>query len=394
MTASEPTTTSARSERFAVTAAYAAQGLGYASLVTALPAFKDRYSIGDDTVALVTLTVVLAAAAGSWIADLLAIRWGSRVALIAGLAAEAVTLAFIALPVPFAPFWVACAIFGVGLGAVDAASAMQGVIVQRRLGFPVMGSFFAAWTAATIVAALAMSGGSVTALGASLALGLAAVVAISVASVGTRRFNPLRERTEDSHGPGRPPLPRAGIWVFGFVIFAAFTLDSTVATWSSVYLSDDLDASKAVSPLGYALYSACMLAARLVTDAAVRHIGRVRLAVAAASLAAMGALLVGSLPVTAGAVIGFALAGAGVGALVPIAFSGAGDLEPKRGDEIIARVNLFNYAGALVGAVLPGVLSGVIGLHWAFVIAACAVAPVALAAKRFDFRRAPDPASA
>lgn len=383
MIASEPTTTSAGLERIAVTAAYAAQGLGYASLVTALPAFKDRYSIGDDTVALVTLTVVLAAAAGSWIADLIAIRWGSRTALVAGLAAEAIALAFIGLPVPFAPFWVACAIFGVGLGAVDAASAMQGVIVQRRLGLPIMGSFFAAWTAATIVAALAMSGGAITPLGASLALGVAAIVAAVVATAGSRLFDPLRERTEDSHGPNRPPLPRAGIWVFGFVIFAAFALDSTVATWSSVYMRDDLDASKAVSPLGYALYSACMLAARLVTDAAVRHIGRVRLAVAAASLAAMGALLVGSLPVTAGAVIGFALAGAGVGALVPIAFSGAGDLEPKRGDEIIARVNLFNYVGALVGAVLPGVLSGVIGLHWAFVIAACAVAPVVLASRRF-----------
>lgn len=374
---------SGRSERFAVTAAYAAQGLGYASVVTALPAFKDRYDIGDDTVSLITLTVVLGAAAGSWIADLIAIRWGSRTALIAGLVAEAIALASIALPIPFAPFWIACGVFGIGLGAVDASSAMQGVIVQRRLGRPVMGSFFAAWTAATIVAALAMSGGTVTPLGASLALGIAAIVATTVAGIGTQRFDPLRERSEDSHGTARPQLPRAGIWLFGFIIFAAFTLDSTVATWSSVYLRDDLDASKAVSPLGYALYSACMLVARLVTDAAVRRIGRARLAIITAGVAAVGAAVVGALPATAAAVVGFALAGAGVGALVPLAFSGAGDLDPRRGDEIIARVNLFNYAGALVGAVLPGVLSGAIGLHWAFVIAACAVAPVVLASRRF-----------
>ena len=39
-----------------------------------------------------------------------------------------------------------------------------------------------------------------------------------------------------------------------------------------------------------------------------------------------------------------------LGILVPLAFSAAGHAAPGNSDEVIARVNLFNYGGALVGA--------------------------------------------
>jgi len=386
VTAARPTTRSGSSSRIAVTAAYAAQGLGYAAIVTSLPHFKARYEIDDDTVSLITLTVVLMAAAGSWLADLIAIRWGSRAALVGALALEAVALVSVAFPLPLPVAWVAFALYGLALGTVDASQAMQAVILQRRAGTAIMGSFYAAWTAATIVAALAMSGGALTSLGVALALGLASALAIATAVYGIGAFDGSRERDADSHGAARPPLPRAGIWVFGLVILAAFTLDSTVSTWSSVYLGDNLGASDAVAPLGYALYSGFMLAARLVADALVRRWGRARLALVTAVVAAAGAATVALLPAPAGAMAGFALAGAGVGALAPLAFSAAGDLDPRRGDEIVARVNIFNYAGALVGAVVPGLLSGAIGLRWAFLIAAVAVACVAVASRRFATR--------
>ena len=48
MSAGAPEVT-ARSSRIAVTAAYAAQGLGYAVVVTSLPLLKQRYGIDDTT---------------------------------------------------------------------------------------------------------------------------------------------------------------------------------------------------------------------------------------------------------------------------------------------------------------------------------------------------------
>jgi MFS family permease len=143
-----------RAARGAVTAAYAAQGLGYAVIVTSLPALKARQDVGDDIVTILVLGVALTAALGSVIANAVAVRWGSRTALALGLIVQAVALPVIALPTPFPVFAGAFAVFGIGLGCVDAAAAMQGVAVQRAYGRHLLGGFFAAATAAAIAGAL------------------------------------------------------------------------------------------------------------------------------------------------------------------------------------------------------------------------------------------------
>ena len=100
-------------------------------------------------------------------------------------------------------------------------------------------------------------------------------------------------------------------------------------------------------------------------------------------LAILGCLLVATVPSTWAAVAGFALAGFGVGALVPLAFSAAGELHEARSDEVIARVNLFNYAGAVLGAVLVGLLADTTGLAQAFLLPMALLVPVLFLARRF-----------
>ena len=76
---------------------------------------------------------------------------------------------------------------------------------------------------------------------------------------------------------------------------------------------------------------------------------------------------------------------------MPLAFTSAGALAPARSDEIIARVNLFNYAGAVLGAVLLGLLADSPGLGVAFLLPAVLLVPVLFIARRF---RAPVAAGA
>lgn len=387
MSALAPTTVSGRTERKGVTAAYVAQGLSYSTVVTSMPSFKNRYGIDDDTVALIMLTVVLGAASGSVVADVIARRWGSRAALVLGFCLQAVALVGVAVHAPFALFWAFFGLYGVGLGMVDAAAAMQGVIVQRRLGTSVMGSFFAANTGAIIVGALIISASAATSLGTSLGLGAAALVAAAVAFVGRRVFDPTHEPPSREHA--RMRLPRAGILLFGFVIFAAFTADSAIANWSTVYLHDTMNASDTLAPLGYATYAGFTLASRLASDFVVRRFGRAHLAVATGVIAAVGVGLAGAVPTPMAVLIGFALTGLGVGALVPLAFSAAGDLDHARSDQIIAKINLFNYVGSLVGAVIPGLLSESIGLNSAFLVAAVMLLPVLTMGRHFRDGHAP-----
>ena len=404
-----------RRAQVAVGAAYAAQGFGYATVVTALPGLKARTGIEDDTIALVLLMGALLAAAGSVTSERVARRWSSRTAVVVGLLAQAVGLASVAAATSVPPLVASFVVFALGLGMVDASSNMQGVALQHRVGRAILSTLFACLTVAAILAALTQSGlarfGTTT--GAVAALLVAVVVAATVALVvrpwllpsTTAPRAPHHEaapadahHTDGAHHtegilpgartgvappdapdapaePARTPLPRAGIWLFGALVAVAFVVDSAVSSWSTVYLHDELLASGTVAPLGYAAYQGAVLLARLAGDPLVRRYGRVRVAAPTGAVAAVGLFVVALVPSPGAAVVGFALAGIGAGTLVPLAFSAAGELAPARLDDVVARINLFNYAGALLGAVVIGLLSEVTGLGPAFLVPALMLVP-------------------
>lgn len=147
------------------------------------------------------------------------------------------------------------------------------------------------------------------------------------------------------------------IWAVGAFVFAAFVVDSAVASWSTVYLQDGLETSASVAPLGYAAYLAVVLVSRIAADPLVQRLGGPATVSIGIACAAAGCLLVAGLATPVGAVVGFAASGAAAGLIVPVAFGRAGELCPPRRDEVMARVNLFNYGGALIGAVVLGALS-------------------------------------
>lgn len=371
--------------RVAVGAAYAAQGFGYASAVTALPGLKSRVGIDDATVSIVILLCCLTAALGSVVAERLAVRYGSHIALLTGLSIQAVGLPLVALSGGPAMLMASFALYGLGLGMVDASSAMQGVQLQHRMGKAVLSTLFACATGASAAAALVMSGlanlGTVT--GAITSLVLAAVGIATVVFSVRGRLVPARELADEASTATRTLLPTAGIWLFGSLILVAFVADSSVSTWSSVYLHDNLAAGAVIAPLGYAAYQASVLVTRLVGDRLVAH-SRARLLVPTVLVAILGLVGVSLLRSPVAVVVAFALVGVGVGTLVPLTFSAAGDLAPEWIHEVIARINLFNYAGAVLGAVALGLLSAWPGLGPAFLLPAVLLVPALLFARRFD----------
>ncbi|WP_306207277.1 MFS transporter [Actinoplanes sp. RD1] len=341
-----------------VALAYALQGLGYAVIVTALPSFKDRTGIGDTTVSAVLLGVCVTAALGSLLADLVAVRRSSRHGVLLGFAVQAVALVVVAFAPGLALFVAAVLAYGLGLGVVDAASNMQGVLVQRGLETPLLGRFYAAYTTATIAGALAMSGAIATGGGATVALLLAAGAQLVLVALAGARLDPSRAAHAAHDEPAdRTPLNRRAIVVVGLVVLAAFTVDSAVSSWSTVHL-DGLGAAAALAPLGYVAYQGGVLLARLATDRLVRRSGPATVMSAALVAGVLGGLVVAFVPGPGAAIAGFTLSGLAVGALVPIAFGLAGRIEPGRSDEVVARVNLFNYAGAVLGAVGVGLVIG------------------------------------
>ncbi|MFK4762403.1 MFS transporter [Microbacterium sp. ZW T5_45] len=380
-----PPTVLARPRTRAVAGSFLLQGAGYAVVVTSLPSFQTRLAVDTATVSLVLLGVCVTAGLGSAVADLLAIRGNSRQAVTVGFMTQAVSLIVVLSSTSPMAFVAGALIYGIGLGIIDAASNMQAVLVQRGAVAPLLGRFYAAYTAGAILGAVAMSAALAADIGAVAALAAVSALQFVFVILAVRRLDPARA----AHARRQPraqrlPLPGRAIVMTGLVVLAAFAIDSAVSSWSTVHLST-LGATAGLAPLGYAAYQACVLGARLAADVLVDRLGTPIVMAAAILAGALGGLVVAFLSGPVAAITGFALSGLAVGALVPIAFTKAGLIEPSRSDEVIARVNLFNYAGAVFGAVGVGLMMDVPGASLAFllpVVLLIAALPALSAARR------------
>lgn len=363
-------TTTGRATVLAVGATYGLQGLGYAVVVTALPAFQARTGLGATGISLILLGVCITAALGSLLADVVATRMSSRHGVMIGLSAQAVGLCAITFAPTTAVLAVAVLGYGLGLGMIDASSNMQGVLVQRGRGRPLLGRFYATATAGSIIGAVVMA--AVLASGAiafSTLLIAAALDAVFVV-VFARHLSAARAaRAAGGQVRAAARLDARAITIVGLVILGAFTVDAAASSWSSVHLTA-VGAAAAIAPVGFATYQAGVLVARLLIDLVTARIGRRALLAAAICLGVLGGVVIAAVATPLGAIAGFAISGLAVGAMVPIAFSLAGAIDPSRSDEIIARVNLFNYGGAVLGAVAVGLLTDLVGSQLAFLLPA------------------------
>lgn len=428
--------------RIATTAAYAVQGFGFAVVLTSIPGYKERLGMGDDVVTLVVLGVCVLAGLGSALSGVVAALRGARAVVVGGLLLAALAVAGVGLAPSWPVFFVAIGLYGLALGAVDAAMNMLGIDVERAHGRSLLASFFAGNAAGGVLGALAVSGSALVGLGQPVALPLVALLVAAgavwlalrlpdggttVPGVVAPGGTPGTERSADADtvgvgaavgvagdGRGTAPLGTA-TWVaagtialLGAGMLAFPVADSAVSSWSATFLRDVLAASAAAAPLGYAAYQAALIVSRLVGDGLVERLGRVRVVRLGGTLGALGFVAVAAAPAWPVAVLGLAATGLGLGVVAPLAFSaigdrardtvaagrGTGSAEPSAGivatvtDRAVARLNVFTYAGAVLGGVLTGVFATAHQLRVGFVVLAVLAAVSAVLAGAFRPTRA------
>ena len=392
-----------RQARAAVAAAFFVQGFCFAALLTQVNVLQAKFGLDDGQLSLVLLAVPVVAGLGSVLAGLFAARFGSSAVLRVGGPGVCLAVAAAGAAGTHWQLFVALAAVGMALGVVDATMNMQGVAVERRYRRPVLSSFHAVWSVGGIAGALATAGTAMLGFPIAAALGsVAAVGALVTLATGPAQLRRHEEAPDRALGeapdraPGAPEavgtIPWRPIVLIGTAMMLMFIADSAVSNWSAVYLDRVLSASTSVAALGIAAYQACMLLGRAVGDRIVRRVGQVAVVAAGAATGCGGLLLVSVAPAAAIGIIGFAVVGLGLSLVVPQAFSAAGRLDPAGTGVAVARVNLFNYLGFVLGAGLIGAVAESATLRLAFAVPA--VLSIGIVALAPSFRVRPTPAVA
>ncbi|MFE0772029.1 MFS transporter [Streptomyces sp. NPDC058861] len=334
------------------------QGVTFALLVTRIPAIQDRYGISDALLpAFLAAVPILAGVASvttekvvARVGPAVVLRWSQPFVLLALLAVGAGTELWQAA--------VALGLFGVAVGALDASMNMLGVSLQRAYGRSIMLGFHAAYSLGGIVGASLAWAGAHWHL--SLFTSYLPVVAalLPLALAGSRWYaagggGPAREEGAEKGSAGvafKLLLPLCLVMSFAYIG------DSTVANWSAKYLQDVLGSSEELATVPYNAYMVTTLLGRAVGDLGVSRFGAAAVVRGGAVLAALGFGLVAVAPGAWAGIAAFTLLGLGLSVIVPQTFAAAGRLFPGNSDAAVARLNVFNYVGFLIGSPLVGAL--------------------------------------
>ncbi|MEV4947551.1 MFS transporter [Streptomyces sp. NPDC053755] len=347
-----------RRGRGSLAVSFFVQGVTFALLVTRIPAIQDRYGISDALLPAFLAAVPILAGVASVATERIVARVGPGKVLRA--AQPLVLLALLAVGAG-SGMWqaaVALGVFGLAVGALDASMNMLGVSLQREYGRSIMLGFHATYSLGGIVGASLAWAGAHWDL--PLAVSYLPVVAVLLpaAWIGGRWY------VDGKPGPGTEEAGAASGTGAGFALLLPLCLvmtfayigDSTVSNWSAKYLQDVLGGSEELATVPYNAYMVTTLLGRSVGDFGVRRLGAAAVVRCGAVLAALGFALVALAPGPWVGMAGFTVLGLGLSVIVPQTFAAAGRLFPGASDAAVARLNVFNYVGFLIGSPLVGAL--------------------------------------
>lgn len=378
----EPSARDRRARR-ATYAVFFVQGLCFAALLTRVPAIQQKFDLSETELSLILLTVPVIAGAGSVLAGSLSSRFGSAPVLRVAQPVVCLTIIGVGAAPTIVTLFLATALFGLAVGGVDATMNQQAVTAESRYRRSLLTGFHAVWSAAGILGALWSSLSAKLDMplvdGFAVPAGIGIVISL-VAGVGLFGHDVEVSAEPGTGSTAAKAIPWRPIVIIGIAVTCMYIGDSATSSWSAVYLHNELGSPEWIAAYAYAAYQVAMMIGRGIGDFTVGRYGAATVVRIGGLVAVVGLLGVVLAPGVWFAIVAFGIAGLGLCVVVPQSFSAVGKLDPAGTGVAVARVNLFNYAGFVLGGAIIGPIADAANLRVAFAVpTVLAVVIVALA---------------
>ena len=370
------------SPRAAVAAAFLIHSTVSGTWAPRLPAIKESLGLSDGELGTALVGLAIGLVAGTRVAGAPIDRFGSRPVMRAGFPLLAGTLLLPGLAGSLPTLFLALVVLGVASGALDVAMNAQGIEVERRLGRPILSGLHGLWSVGLGLGAGAAALAAAAELDPLAHFAIVAAVLALASLVFLRGLLPAEHHVREEH--------EREAWVavhwtlplvlLGVIAFCSFVGEGSASDWSAVYMTQELGTSQAVGALAFAAFAVTMATARFAADPLRTRLGNVTLVRGGSLVAAAGlgaALLIHE---PAAGIAGFALLGLGLAPVVPIAFSAAGDLDPRATGRLVGRVATIGYVGSVAGPIMIGWLAEATSLRTSLGLVVLLVFLIAVAA--------------
>ena len=346
------------SPRAAVSAAFLIHATVSGTWAPRLPAIKESLGLSDGELGTALVGLAIGLVVGTRVAGAPVDRFGSRPVMRVGFPLLAATLVLPGLADSLVTLLLSLFVLGLASGALDVAMNAQGIEVERHLGRPILSGLHGLWSVGLGI------GAGLAALAAAIgvdplehfAVVAAVLVAASFAFLGGLLPAATREpgESEKPHVPVRWTLV---LVLLGVIAFCSFVGEGAAADWSAVYMTQELGTSQALGALAFAAFAVTMATGPFRGGPSAGTLGNVVLVRGGSLIAAVGLGNRAAVHEPAAGIAGFALLGLGLAPVVPIAFSAAGDLDPRATGRLVGRVATLGYVGSVAGPIMIGWLA-------------------------------------
>lgn len=170
--------------------------------------------------------------------------------------------------------------------------------------------------------------------------------------------------------------------LLALLAFVASFIEGTVGQWSAIYATDTAGANAALAAGIYTAFTVAILVVRLVGDLVMQRVAVRTFLQWSLLVAGLGIATVILWPSTATVVVGFVLAGIGIGCVMPAVIRLAGQQPDVSAGEGVSMVTLGQWPGFLLASPVIGVVAGATDLRTALMLLiVCGIGGALLARK-------------
>lgn len=389
--------------RIAIGVFFFLQGFTFASWAARIPDFKAIFELSDGALGTLLFAFPFGQLAGVPVAGYLVERFTSRRTLLCAALLYPFTLVCLGA-IPFisslygeissCTVWIFAAVLfvlGIMANLHNLSVNTQAAGVEKVYGRSIMATFHGLWSlagfAAGIVGSLMAAHRIVPFYHYLLILASGLLVVVFLHRY-TLRQDVVSETTQDEK-PTFNIFKGMDRFVFllGFLAGAGMVCEGTIYDWSAVYFKQVIHAPEAYIRTGY---TACMLAmasCRFLADGIVNRLGQAKVMLLCGLITTLGFVLMAAWVNFTLAVIGSALVGLGVSAIVPICYSTVSKHQGVVVGRAINAVSTIGFFGFVAGPPVIGHLAQWIGLRATFLLIALLAASIGLLSGKIKNKR-------
>ena len=350
-------------------------GFGFATWASRIPSIKILFELNEAQLGNLLLTMPVSSLIGLPISGWLVSRFDSRLPLFTSFIFFSLSLALIGFANNLVFLITGIFLFSFCMRILNISMNTQSLTLQNSFPKKIIGSFHGLWSSG------GLAGVGFSTLMISLKVSMPihlAIVSVSslIASFFVYRFLLKNDRSTQGNRL-RLGKPDKFILYLGVLVFLAALCEGGMFDWSGVYFKEVVGAE--VFTLGYFILMIFMALSRFFTDKLIELIGMKKMYIISSIFIASGLGLMTSFPYFWPALVGFALVGIGVAAVIPMTFILAGTSKKYSPGMAISIITTYAIFGMLLGPPLIGYLAHIFNLRVSFVfllIAGLMIIPV------------------